>query len=128
MQSFRGIRAWRKAHAFLLNCHRVLRRFPREYSSLRAQLRKAAESIPTNIVEGCGCDSSREFARFLQHSINSADETEYHLLVARDYGALRHRDWMILTEDVQEVRKMLISFRRKVIEGDGGTSKLSASS
>jgi len=116
MQSFHGIQAWRKAHALLLNCHRVLRRFPREYGSLRAQLRKAAESIPTNIVEGCGCDSSREFARFLQHSINSADETEYHLLVARDYGILRQREWASLTGDVQEVRRMLISFRRKVIE------------
>lgn len=126
MQSFRGIRAWRKAHAFLLNCHRVLRRFPREYGSLRAQLRKAAESIPTNIVEGCGCDSNREFARFLQHSINSADETEYHLLVARDYGVLHQKEWRILTEDVQEVRKMLISFRRKVIESGGDSTKPSA--
>lgn len=116
MQSFHGIRAWRKAHALLLNCHRVLRRFPREYGSLRAQLRKSAESIPTNIVEGCGCDSNREFARYLQHSINSADETEYRLLTARDYGILPNRQWAILTEDVQEVRRMLIKFRRKVIE------------
>lgn len=95
-----------------------MRRFPREYSSLRAQLQKSAESVPTNIVEGCGCDSNREFARFLQHSINSADEAEYQLLVARDYGILPRRQWLQLTEDVQEVRKMLISFRRKILEAD----------
>lgn len=118
MQNFRSIRAWRKAHAFLLNCHRVVRRFPREYTSLRAQLHKSAESVPTNIVEGCGCESNREFARYLQHSINSADEVEYQLLLARDYGILPRRTWLQLTEDIQEVRKMVIAFRRKVIEDD----------
>jgi four helix bundle protein len=81
-----------------------------------------------NIVEGCGCDSNREFARYLQHSINSADETEYQLLLARDYGILPQRQWLQLTEDVQEVRKMLISFRQKVIEGDGDPPRPSAGS
>jgi four helix bundle protein len=115
VQSFRRIRAWRKAHALLLACHPVLRRMPREYASLRSQLRRAVESVATNIVEGSGCESQKEFARFLQHSINSADETEYHLLLARDYRLLTHREWTQLTSDIRQTRAMTISLRRKIL-------------
>ena len=104
VQNFRKLRAWRKAHSVLLACHPIIRRFPREYSSLKTQLRKSVESIPTNIVEGCGCDSQKEYARYLQHSINSADETEYHLLVARGYRLLTYREWTQLTSDVCQAR------------------------
>ena len=115
MRDFKGLKVWGKAHALLLNCHRILRRFPREYSSLRTQLRKSAESISGNIVEGCGCDSQKEFARYLQHSINSSNETEYWLRVSFDYGIIHHRHWQFLTKDTEEVRKMLFSLRRTVL-------------
>lgn len=45
-----------------------------------------------NIVEGCGCESQKEFARYLQHSVNSADEAEYQIQLARDYGLLDRND------------------------------------
>ena len=113
----RKLEAFKLADSLIVDLYRVTRGFPvEERYGLQSQIRRAGVSTPTNIVEGCGCDSNREFARFLQHSINSADETEYHLLVARDYGVLRRREWAILTEDVQEVRKMVILLRRKVIE------------
>ena len=115
MQNFRRVRAWRKAHGLLLACRPIIRRFPREYTSLKTQLRKALESIATNIVEGCGCASQREYARFLQHSINSADETEYHLLVARDYGLLTAREWSQRTADVSQIRAMTMNLRRKIL-------------
>jgi four helix bundle protein len=99
----------------VLACHPIVRRFPREYTSLKTQLRRAVESIATNIVEGCGCDSQKEFARFLQHSINSADETEYHLLVARDYALLTTREWTHLTADVRQARAMTMNLRRKIL-------------
>ena len=116
MQSFRRVEAWRKAHALLLNCNRVLRRFPSQYGSLRTQLRRAAESLPTNIVEGRGCATDKEFARFLQISSRSCDELEYHLLVAHDYAVLETSDWRSLTADTQEARRMIIGLRQKVLK------------
>lgn len=118
MQNYKRLHAWAKAHALLLNCHGAIRRFPREYGSLRSQLRRAAESIPANIVEGCGFVSQKEFARFLQYSINSSNELEYWLRVARDYEVLGERQWNFLTLDTQEVRRMLFGLLRKV-QGDG---------
>ena len=69
-------------------------------------------SVPTNIVEGCGQESPREFARFLRIALNSTSELEYHLLAARDLGAIRESDSLTLTSQAVEVRKMLYGLRR----------------
>ena len=115
MQDFKKIQAWVKAHALLLNVHRAIRGFPRGYVSLRSQVRRAAESIPTNIVEGSAFESPKEFASYLQSSIASSSELEYHLMAARDYGILNDRVWESLTADTVEVRKMLTGLRKKVL-------------
>jgi four helix bundle protein len=114
VQNYKRLEVWRKAHALLLNVDRATRRFPREYANLRSQLRRAAESIPANIVEGCGRSSQKEFANYLQTSFSSANELEYHLLVARDYGLLLYGTWNSLTDDTIEVRMMLASLIKKV--------------
>ena len=117
VQDYKNIKAWAKGHALLLNVHRVVRRFPRAYSNLRSQMQRAAESIPNNIVEGSACVSNKEFAKYVQHSINSCSELEYQLMVARDYGLLHQRQWSALTSDVCEVRMMCWGFKKRLLEG-----------
>ena len=64
-------------------------------------------SIAANIVEGRGQESPKEFARYLKIAINSASETEYHLITAKDIGAIRVTDFASLLAKLIEVRKML---------------------
>ena len=64
-------------------------------------------SIPTNIVEGRGQTSPREFARYLRIAVNSASELEYHLIVGRDIGVISKADFLSLLSQLIEVRKML---------------------
>ena len=63
-------------------------------------------SVPTNIVEGNGNKSPRDFIRFLGYSIDSATELEYHLTVARDLDLLSKNDFRALVDQLIEVRKM----------------------
>ncbi len=116
MQDFRNVHAWQRAHALAVALHKLARTFRRaQYASLRSQLTRAAESIGTNIVEGCGAATPREFARFLDIAIKSANETEHHLLTVRELGLAPYEVWQKHTAETVEIRKMLFGYRRKVL-------------
>ena len=119
MQDYRKLLVWRKAHALVLNVRKSSQRFPRSgYGPLKLHLNRSAESIPFNIVEGCGASSRKEFARYLSISIKSTNETEYQLKLARDYCVLTPVDWNFLSDETAAVRKMLCGLRKKVLDAD----------
>ena len=108
MSDFKKLEVWRKAHALALNVHRaaVGIRGP-NYAGLRSQLIRASMSIPANIVEGNGQRTKLEFGRFLRIAANSASELEYHLIVARDVHLIGAGDFVALSSQTIEVRKMI---------------------
>ena len=116
MQDFKQVKAWQRAHALSIALHKETRHFARAgHSRLRAQLTGAADSIGDNIVEGCGAATNKEFGRFLDISIKSANETEGHLLKARDLGLMSQEKWQRYTDETVEIRKMTYGYRKKVL-------------
>lgn len=116
MRDFRRIRAWQRAHALSLALNRLARGFGRNgHAKLRAQLTSSVHSIGTNIVEGCGAASNKDFARFLDISIKSANETEYHLLTSRDLELVPDATWQRYTSETIEVRKMIYGYRVAIL-------------
>ena len=83
---------------------------------MRSQLTRAADAVSANIAEGCGAATSKEFARFLDISINSANETEHHLLSARDLDLVSPDAWQEFTAETIEIRKMTHGYRKKVLQ------------
>jgi len=71
-------------------------------------------SVPTNLVEGVGQKSSREFGRFIRIALNSANELEYHLQLARDFDLLAGKEFETLLAQTIQVRKMLHGLLRSV--------------
>ncbi len=119
MQNYRRLKVWKRAHAFAVQVRRCTRAFPRTgYAEMKSQLIRAAESIPSNIVEGCAAASRREFARYLDISIKSTSEVEYRLQLARDNRVLSHATWVALSDELVEIRKMLFGLRRAVLAAD----------
>ena len=111
MRDFKKLEVWKLAHALSLDvfrsCGREFSRFP----GLRAQTLRAVQSIGSNIAEGSGSEGA-EFLRFLGHSLRSTLEVENDLILSRDLGVLRQRDFDRLNERVDHVRRKLISFMR----------------
>lgn len=113
MRDFRELKVWQKAHRCTLEIYRHTQGFPTEERfGLTAQLRKAAVSVPSNIAEGCGRNSERDFARFLSIAAGSASEAEYQLLLARDLGYLPDEIHRQLDAQINEVKRMLNAFIR----------------
>jgi four helix bundle protein len=107
---FKKLKVWQKAHVMALDAHRIAGQIRgAKHASLRSQITRAAMSVPTNIVEGCGQQSPREFSRI---ALNSTSELEYHLLASRDLATIRSPDCLTLISQVIEVRKMLYGLLR----------------
>ena len=115
MREFRELKVWQKAHSFVLDLYRHTMGFPSEERfGLTSHLRKSATSIPSNIAEGCGRRSEKEFSRFLGIAAGSASETEYQLQLAHDLGYLTDGEYQHLSALVTEVKRMLYSLIQRV--------------
>lgn len=115
MKDFRELKVWGKAHQLTLAVYQATTTFPKEeLYGLTSQMRRSADSIPTNIAEGCGRGSDDDLRRFLQIAMGSASELEYHLLLANDLGYLVTADCERLSAAVIEVKRMLASLITKL--------------
>ena len=125
MGDFKKLLVWRKAHALAINVHRIGSRMRGPgMATLRHQMIRAALSIPTNIVEGHGQASLRNFARFLGYSLNSGAELEQHLLTARALDGMSESEFRSLIAGLIEVRKMIHGLRASCTERrDSGNVK-----
>jgi four helix bundle protein len=102
MEDFKNLKVWSKAHELALALYQRTRTFPKdEIYGLTSQIRRAAASIEANIAEGRGRRSDPEMRRFVQIARGSANEVEYHLLLARgpqfmtseEYSELEREYW-----------------------------------
>jgi four helix bundle protein len=108
MQDYRKLVVWQKAHQLTLKTYAISARFsePRAWP-LRDQLLRASISVPSNIAEGCGRGTDRDFRRFLLMTLGSLNEVEYDLLLAKDLGFVPDAEHTGLSAQVEEVRRML---------------------
>ena len=90
INSYKDLRVWQDAMALAESCYRLTRQFPREeLFGLTSQIRRAAASIPANIAEGHGRESTGSFVQSLRVSQGSLKELETHLLLAERVGILK---------------------------------------
>ena len=110
MQDFRKLQIWQKSHKLTLDIYKLTKTFPKEeLYGLTSQLRRAGSSIPTNIAEGCARGSDKDFARFIQIAMDSANETEYLILLSTELGYMPNDKSKDISKDLQSLKKMLTS-------------------
>jgi len=115
MRDFKNYQVWEKAHHLTLKIYNHTLLFPNdEQYGLVSQMRRASYSIPSNIAEGCGRDTDAEFSRYLQIASGSANELEYFILLSTDLNYIDKKKAIELTEDVQEIKKMLTKLKLKI--------------
>lgn len=83
IRRYQRLLVWQKAMELVMEVYRATAEFPdTEKFGLTAQMRRAAVSIPSNIAEGSGRGTDREFARFLQIARGSLLELETQIMIA----------------------------------------------
>jgi len=111
-KTFEDLVVWQKAHALVLDVYRVTTQFPKEeIFGLTSQLRRAAVSVPSNIVEGFNRLGKADKLKFYNYSEASLEETRYQLMLAQD---LKFADPPSLQERCKEVMRILTAYVRKL--------------
>ncbi len=90
MRDHTKLRAFELADELALIIYQATKDFPREETyGLTLQMRRAAVSVPSNIVEGCARESQVEYLRFLEIAFGSLRELHYQLSLAKRLGCLK---------------------------------------
>lgn len=93
MRDHRKLKTFDIADELALAIYRATADFPRtEVFGLKDQMREAAVSIPSNIVEGCARRTEREYLRFLEFAFGSAQELSYQISLAERLGPFNPND------------------------------------
>lgn len=115
MSNFRSLLIWQKSMALVTKIYYSTSKFPKEeIFGLTSQIRRSSISIPSNIAEGSGRESDKDFLRFLNISVGSLFEMQTQLEIAKNITYLNEEEFNNLYEDSREVERMLVSFIKKL--------------
>ncbi|WP_414728244.1 four helix bundle protein [Zhongshania aliphaticivorans] len=112
-RKYQKLLVWQEAMDLVAGVYRVTERLPvTERFGLCQQLRRAAVSIPSNIAEGAGRHSDKEFIRFLNIANGSLPEVETQLLIALQLKYIEEINE--LQNSIDKIFAMLSSLKRKL--------------
>lgn len=115
MRDHTKLRAFHLADELALVVYRCTRDFPQhEHFGLRAQLRRCAVSIPSNIVEGSARHTEADYLRFLDMAYGSARELEYQLSLAQRLAYLDDEQYQDVSTRSVETSKVLAGLIRSL--------------
>lgn len=115
MNNFRNLDVWNKAVELATCVYQITENFQKtEKYSLTSQMRRSAVSISSNIAEGAGRGSKKEFNQFLNISTGSCYELETQLTISQDLKFLNDNDYKKIIEKLIEIQKMIYALRKSL--------------
>jgi len=114
-RSFRDLDVWKIAIDFAREIYLLTEKFPgSEAFGLTGQMRRSAISVPSNIAEGQGRNSSKEFRQFLSIALGSLAEIETQLVIAEQVGYMKPRALDKCLTSIDTMRKMIRSLSQSL--------------
>jgi four helix bundle protein len=118
MRDHSKLRAFELADELALAIYAATKTFPREEQfGLTSQVRRAAVSIVSNIVEGCARNTELDYLHFLDMAYGSARELEYQVSLAHRLGYLPANEYSALGAKCVETAKVLSGLIRSIRKG-----------
>lgn len=115
MHNYKELIIWQKAIDLVTDIYKVTVEFPDfEKYGLSCQIQRSAVSIPSNIAEGSGRRSEKDFLRFLDVSKGSAFELETQLIIALKLNYLSKEEAEEIFSRISELQKMIYGFCKKL--------------
>ena len=115
MKSYRDLIVWQKSMRLVTRIYLITKELPKnELYGLTSQIRRSSISLPSNIAEGYGRNSTNDYIRFLQIASGSLYEIQTQLQICRNLEYLSKDIFNEIYEQNREIERMLNSLIRKL--------------
>ncbi len=115
VKSYKELETWQLAMKLVAEVYRVTKDFPKEeIYGLTNQVRRAAVSVPSNIAEGQGRNSTKEFLHYLSIARGSLFEVETQLEIARQLFYIRSEDAALIEQLIASVGRLINGLSRSL--------------
>ncbi|UUV21350.1 four helix bundle protein [Paenimyroides aestuarii] len=112
MNYFKELKVWQKAIELVTETYLVTKEFPKdELFGLVSQIRRCVISIPSNIAEGCGRKTNKDFSNFLGVALGSSFEFETQIIISKNIGYLTNEQFILLESEIQHIQNMIIKLQ-----------------
>jgi four helix bundle protein len=112
MHRYKELKVWQKAIELTVNVYKITQKLPKEEKfGLSHQLNRCAVSIPSNIAEGAGRNSNKDFNNFLGKALGSSFELETQLLIINQLRYLNDNDYFPIKTELEHIQNMLIKLK-----------------
>jgi four helix bundle protein len=112
MNYFKELKVWQKAIELVTNIYLKTQSFPKEeVFGLTSQMRRFAVSIPSNIAEGCGRNTDKDFNNFLGISLASAFDFKTQLIICKNLNLIHQTDFNFLESEIEHIQNMIIKLK-----------------
>ena len=115
MHNFKNLKIWQLARNFVKDIYVLTKKFPDdERFGLTQQIRRAVISIPSNIAEGAGRGTDKDFSHFLDIANGSAFEVETQLILSFDLNYISQTEFDNINDNLQLMEKMICNFNNSL--------------
>ena len=115
VRNYKELDVWKNAMDLVEEIYSVTAGFSRdEIYGLTSQIRRAVVSVASNIAEGCGRRTDKDFVSFLYNALGSIKEVGCQLMIAKRLGYLKVGEFEGLEDEADKLAAMLMKFIKRV--------------
>jgi four helix bundle protein len=115
MHNFKELKVWKAGIELTKVIFQVTRSFPTEERyGLTSQIIRSAISIPSNIAEGCGRISNKDFKHFLTIALGSSFELETQIIIAKEFNYINEEELNDISSQIIEIQKMIYGLQKSL--------------
>jgi len=115
VNKFKDLKIWQKAVDLSVKVYEITRNFPKdEVYGLTSQMRRSSVSIASNVAEGSGRNSKKEFEQFLSIAYGSCSELETQMIISERNGFITKEALSSIQEEILEIQKMNWALKRSL--------------
>lgn len=115
MNRYKELNVWKKSIDLVVEIYNSTSQFPdSEKFGLMSQINRAAVSIPSNIAEGSGRSSNKDFSKFLDYSNGSASELETQLIISEKLKFINNDELSKLSKEIADIQNMIYGLKKSL--------------